>query len=223
MNTAILSAAAALPVLAFCTIGYAQEINATISPPSASPPAPTTVVVTPPPAAPVRESAEKREDADFAHFRFGLGLDANYLVTPGANGVQGLGVGMQVRLGVQINQWFAAYYQAHGIVGGTLDDTGNLEGAGLVGMVFNSGMLEATLPVLHLGVGPSADVIGVAGLSQEQPTNVFFGIDGRAAIVIGGHGPGRHGGFAINFNVHPTFWAGSVLTTFSAGIGGEMY
>jgi hypothetical protein len=223
MNTSFLSTAAALPILAFCSISFAQEVDVRSSPPNASPPAPTTVVVAPPAAAPVHESVAKKEDPDYAHFRFGLGLDANYLVTPGTNGFQGLGAGVQVRLGAQMNQWIAVYYQAHGIVGGTLENSGNLAGATLVGMVFNSGLLEATLPLLHLGVGPSADVIGVAGLSQERPTNVYFGIDGRAAIVIGGHGPGRHGGFAINFNVHPTFWGSNVLTTFSAGVGGEMY
>jgi hypothetical protein len=197
-------------------------------PPSVPPPAGTpaaAVVVQPAPAPAVVEKKDKdKEERDYTHFRFGLGIDANYIVSPGTLGLQGLGIGVQVRLGAQINQWMAAYYQAHGILGGTLADSGSLMGAGtgIIGAVFNSGIFEATLPLLHIGAGPSVDVVGVRGLATDA-TQVWFGLEGRAAIVIGGHGPGRHGGFAINLNVHPTFWDSGVLMTFSAGIGGEMY
>jgi len=198
-----------------------QEATVTTSP---------AVVVQPAAAQPAVVVEKKdKEEKDFAHFRFGLGLDGNFLLSPGTEGLQGLGIGIQVRLGVQINQWMAAYYQAHGVLGGTLANSGDLEPAagsgtstGIIGLLFNSAIFEATLPVLHVGAGPSVDVIGVKGLVADS-TQACFGLEGRAAIVIGGHGPGRHGGFAINFNVHPTFWESTVLTTFSAGIGGEMY
>jgi hypothetical protein len=211
--------AAALTVVLLSTTSLAQEATVTASPAAPS----GTVVVQPAAAQPVTENKRKEEEEkDSAHFRFGMGLDANYLFSP--NRLQGLGIGVQVRLGAQINQWMAAYYQAHGVLGGTLADSGSLmgTGTGIIGTVFNSGIFEATLPVLHVGAGPSVDVIGVKGL-MTGATQVCFGLEGRAAIVIGGHGPGRHGGFAINFNVHPSFWESTVLMTFSAGIGGEMY
>jgi hypothetical protein len=186
----------------------------------------------PPPAAPAASTAApaadgeakpKKDKEDYVHFRFGLGLDGNYMLAPG---VSGAGVGLQLRLGAQINQWTAVYYQGHGIVGGILGG-GDSAGAGLVGAGFNSLMGELTLPVIHIGLGPSFDVIGIAGCGANTgcspDTGTYFGIDGRVAIVIGGHGPGRHGGFAINFNAHPTFVAAGVLTTLSLGIGGEMY
>jgi hypothetical protein len=210
-------------VLVLSAPARAQEAQVTVS----TPPPGAAVVVQAPPARPATEKTDKEgEVKDSAHFRFGLGLDGNYLFSPGNAGVQGLGIGAQVRLGAQINQWMAAYYQAHGVIGGTLSNSGGLAGPGLgtslIGTVFNSAIFEGTLPVLHIGAGPSVDVVGVRGLMTES-TDVHFGLEGRAAIVIGGHGPGRHGGFAINFNVHTTFWDGSVLATFSIGIGGEMY
>ncbi len=234
MKRLFLPAAAAFSFFAYSLPSLAQEAEVTVAPaPVAAPPVMPAPVAAPPTAAvvvtekapPPAEKEKKKDDEekDSAHFRFGLGLDANYFVSPGTNGIQGLGIGLQVRLGVQMSQWWAIYYQAHGILGGTLADSGDLLGANVIGTVYNSGMIEATLPVLHIGAGPSADVVGVAGLMTPESTNVFFGIDGRAAIVIGGHGPGRHGGLAINFNVHPTFLTGTVLTTFSAGIGGELY
>jgi hypothetical protein len=226
MIRSLSAVAAILSTFAFAAPSFAQDAQVTTTLPAApAGPSAATVVVAPAAAAPVAEKKEKKEEQrDTTHFRFGLGLDANYLLSPGNEGLQGLGIGVQLRLGAQINQWMAAYYQAHGVLGGTLSDSGMLNGAGtgLIGTVFNSAVFEGTLPVLHVGAGPSVDVIGVKGLMTGS-TTVRFGLEGRAAIVIGGHGPGRHGGFAINFNVHPTFWEGTVLTTFSAGIGGEMY
>jgi hypothetical protein len=170
-------------------------------------------------------NAKKRdeEEKDTAHFRIGFGLDGNYLF---ASGLNGAAIGLQLRLGAQVNQWFAVYYQGHALVGGIVGGS-EATGAGVLGAGFNSLMAELTLPLLHLGAGPSIDYVGIAGCSATSgcspETGAHFGIDGRAALVIGGHGPGRHGGFAINFNVHPTFIDGSVLTTLSLGLGGEFY
>lgn len=225
MKRAFFPLAAASLVLAFATQALAQEAQVSVSA-TPAPPA-TAVVVEPTKEAPKKEEKKDEEEKDSAHFRFGLGLDGDYFFEPGANSLQGIGVGLQIRLGVQINQWFATYYQAHAIVGGTVSSAGLASTATVIGTFFNSALLEATLPVLHIGAGPSIDVLGVKGFAlmggETGSTGAYFGVEGRAAIVIGGHGPGRHGGFAINANVHPTFWNGVVLTTFSLGIGGEMY
>jgi hypothetical protein len=253
MKRAFLPVASACSLLALATPCLAQEADVTLSAPApaapaAAPPAATVVVAPPSPSlqatatrdeaadARGRDKGEKKdeEEKDSAHFRFGMGLDADYLLAPGSTGIQGFGAGLELRLGAQVNQWFAVYYQPHAIVGGTLSigssvvpGTPGLPSANLIGAVFNSGLAELTLPILHLGAGPSADIIGVKNYSLTTGVansfGAYFGIDGRAAIVIGGHGPGRHLGFAINANVHPTFWNGIVFTTFSLGIGGEMY
>ena len=206
--------------------------------------APAQTPQTPPPPRPedrTKADDKNKEGKDSTHFRFGMGLDADLIVAPKtstAPGLQGFGAGLELRLGAQINSWFAIYYQPHAIVGGTIGETATpipgvkAPNATLIGAVFNSALLEATLPALHIGAGPSVDVLGIKGFALQIPgsppadpgsTNAYFGVDGRVAIVIGGHGPGSHVGFAINGNVHPTFWNGGVLTTFSLGIGGELY
>ena len=249
--------ASALTLLALAPPCLAQEADVSVTAPAPAPPpvplpvpapmpAPPAAAVVVAPAAPAvastatrdeaadaRRRGEKKDDEekDSAHFRFGMGVDADYLVAPGSTGIQGFGAGLQFRVGAQVNQWFAIYYQPHALVGGTIS-TGaitamNLPSATLIGAVFNSALAELTLPALHIGAGPSVDVIGVKDYTVLNPVaNSFgaaFGVDGRAAIVVGGHGPGRRVGFAINANVHPTFWQGLVFTTFSIGIGGEMY
>jgi hypothetical protein len=237
--------ASACCLLSFAAPAFAQEAQVTVTGPTpapavaapAAPPA-AAVVVAPAPSAKVEEKKDEKkkeeEPKDSAHFRFGMGLDGSFLYAAGQDGIEGAAAGLQLRLGAQINQWFAIYYQPHAIIGGTISQ-GPSVGAGLpglpkatlIGAVFNSGLIEATLPVLHIGAGPSADILGIQGYAVQGETggstNVYFGVDGRVAIVIGGHGPGSHVGFEIEGNVHPTFWEGTVLTTFSVGIGGELY
>jgi hypothetical protein len=174
-----------------------------------------------PTGAPVEPDATTKPK-DAPHFRFGMGLDGAVLVSPN---VTGAAAGLQLRLGAQINQWFALYYQGHALMGAVV---GGDASAGFVGAAFNTIMAELTLPILQIGFGPSLDVFGIAGCSATDldcgsNSDVFFGLDGRIGVVIGGHGPGRHGGFAINANVHPTFVNGDVVTTVSLGLGGEMY
>jgi hypothetical protein len=221
-------------VLASATQALAQEAEVKVS---TTPPATAVVVAPATESAPKKEEKKDEEDKDTAHFRFGMGLDADYIFTPktsSLSGLQGFGAGLVLRLGAQINQWFAIYYQPHAIVGGTISETKtpipgapSLPNATLIGAVFNSALIEATLPILQIGAGPSVDVLGIKdySLTANDPgsTKPYFGADGRVALVLGGHGPGSHGGFAINGNVHPTFWNGTVLMTLSLGIGGEFY
>lgn len=167
---------------------------------------------TPPPAA----------QGPGAHLRFGLGAD---LAALGSTDFFGLGVGLQARLGVQLSPWFAVYYQPHAIGGLVL--TGD-SSAGALGAVFNSANIELDLPILQLGAGPSLDVLALAGCSLGDAgctvdNGTYFGVDVRAALMIGPHGPGTHSGFAIEANLHPTFLDADVLTTFTLGFAGEIY
>ncbi len=223
MKRAFLAVSVVSSVLASATAAFAQDEEVGV----AAPP-PATVSVAPAPySAPPAEEKKDEEKRDSAHFRFGMGLDGNFFLSPAPTSIDGLGAGLQLRLGVQINSWCAAYYQAHAILGGTLQGANLETHATLIGAVFNSVLFEATLPALHVGAGPSLDVLGVEGFSFQNGTSgavtPAFGLDGRAALVIGGHGPGRHAGFEIEANAHPTFWNGIIAATFSLGIGGEMY
>jgi len=226
VKRALLFLTALTSVLGLAAEARAQDAQVTVAPAPA--PTPSALVVAPAPGGAPAKEEKPPEEKDSAHLRMGFGLDGDYMFGPGANSIQGLGVGLQIRIGAQINEWFAAYYQAHAVAGGTISSAGLASKATFIGTVFNSALVEATLPVLHIGAGPSVDVVGVKDFSvlasgDTGATSAYFGIEGRAAIVIGGHGPGHHAGFAINANVHPTFWNGIVLTTFSLGIGGEFY
>lgn len=156
------------------------------------------------------------------HLRFGLGLD---LAALGSSSFFGLGVGVQARMGLQLSPWFAVYYQPHAI--GGLVVAGDTS-AGLLGAVFNSFNLELDLPILQLGLGPSIDVVALTGCSLgsgscETGNGIYFGVDTRAALLLGPHGPGTHSGFALEANLHATFVDGDVLTTFTVGFAGEIY
>ncbi len=157
-----------------------------------------------------------------AHLRFGLGLDFAALGDPG---FFGLGVGVQARMGLQLSPWFALYYQPHALGGVVVSGETS---AGLLGAVYNSVNLELDLPLLQFGLGPSIDVIALAGCSLgsascESGNGTYFGIDTRAALLLGPHGPGTHSGFALEANLHPTFVDDEVLVSFTVGFAGEIY
>jgi len=187
---------------------------------AAAPNAGTTVVVVQ--GAP---ATTRPVDPDPVRVRFGVALGGELLVAP-SSGLVGLGIGLTFRLGVQFNQWFGLYYQPHGLVGGWATQGA----AGVIAALYNSMLFEVTLPFVHIGAGPSFDVLGVAGcgdfggavgcLSDDA---AFFGLDGRFAIVLGAIGRGSRGGFSINAHAHPTFVGSNVLLTFTLGLGGEVY
>lgn len=96
----------------------------------------------------------------------------------------------------------------------------------MIAGLYNSVLAELTLPFVHIGAGPSADVLAVAGCGGSGCLSgdaVFFGIDTRLALVIGGVGRGSRGGLSIAAHVHPTFVGDAVLTTITLGVGGELY
>jgi hypothetical protein len=167
--------------------------------------------------------SQPEEDADPIRIRFGGSFDFDVLVA--TTGTVGLGAGLTLRAGVQFNHLFALYYQPHGIAAGWVTAGG--EGAALA--LFNVAMLELTLPFVQIGVGPSWDVAHVEACNSTltrcaNGDGSAFGLDMRVALVLGGVGRGRRGGFSINLNVHPTFIQGDeVIVTTSIGFGGEMF
>lgn len=173
-------------------------------------------------------TVEQRTDDDPARFRFGVEIGGEVLVGPAV----GAGIGLAFRTGVQFNQWVGLYYQPHGIVGGWVSLSETAGAAGVIAAWLNSLNVELTLPFVHLAAGPSVDVLAVAGCGGDLASGtggclsgdtVFFGIDSRLALVLGGIGRGTRGGFAINVHAHPTFVGDTVLVTLTLGLGGELY
>lgn len=193
------------------TLGPASAVGAQVVAVQSSPAA------APVPAAPI--------DDDPIRFRFGVEVNGALFVSQSTFGA---GAGLAFRFGAQFNQWFAIYYQPHGFAGAFIggDDEVGSE-LGVIGGVFNAAMLELTLPFVQLGAGPSLDAFVIANCNVEQcgsgGTPVYFGLDGRLALVLGAIGRGARGGFSINAHVHPTFVGGDVMLTATLGVGGELY
>jgi len=191
-------------------------------PPADAPPPVDAPAPPPQPPQPEAPPQHPQPAGSGVHLRFGLGADLAALGTPD---LVGLGLGAQARLGLQLNPWFAIYYQPHAI-GGVIVTGAN--SAALVGAIFNTAMFELDLPVLELGLGPSWDVLGLAGCGLGATdcgsgSGRFFGLDFRAALRFGPHGPGTHGGLALEADLHPTFLGPDTLTAFTIGLGGDFY
>ena len=149
-------------------------------------------------AAPV--SAQLDDDAPLreeVRLRFGVdgGLQAGV-----DDDVLALGVATHVRIGAQLGDYFALYYQAAGIVGGgvrlSIGGTGRSSG---IFMHSSSAMAEVTLgDLFQLAAGPSlfAGARGLAGAAQE--VGVYGGgLSARAALSFGGGPEGQRSGFSL--------------------------
>lgn len=141
---------------------------------------------------------------------------------------EGWMLGGSLRVGVQVGEWFGAYYQPTGIYAALQSSAGDERDGALV--LWNSFLAEATLfHLLSIGVGPSVDYYADCdGTLQESAgcarEGSFFGMHGRVALNRGAQGPGQRGALTISLDAHPT-WFGDGLETvsFLAGLGVEMY
>ena len=151
---------------------------------------------------------EVEEDEAALRFRFGIsGLGGAQL---GGGPDLGMG-GLALRVGVQLGDWGAIYYQPTGLVGSGVDREG-ATGDSIAGQMWNTGMIELTFfDVLQIGGGPSADFIwGCEETIQDEvacaDSDIAFGLDGRLALVLGGAEPGQRDGFVIEARVHSTWY-----------------
>jgi hypothetical protein len=168
---------------------------------------------------------QAQQDYEFARFRFGISGVGGAQV---ANGPDiGMG-GAQLRLGVQIGQMVGLYYMPTGLVGAITDRPGS--SGSVAGLLWNTLMFDLTIAdFVQIGGGPSMDWIwGCSSDIQAEvdcdTTDPFFGMHGRLAFVIGGHGPGRRGGLTLSADVHPTFydWDDPSVAVLG-GLGFELY
>jgi hypothetical protein len=136
--------------------------------------------------------------------------------------------GLRGRIGLQLGDWFAIYYQATGLVGAFMHGNSGEDRA--LGMLFNTGMLEVTVfDMVQLGVGPSADIIwGCSEHGQSGTTcnnnGPYFGLDGRVAVAILPHMGGNRMGLTLSADVHPT-WIDSdhIGLSVLGGIGFDVF
>lgn len=167
----------------------------------------------------------EREDPHFTRFRFGIsGVGGGHW-----EGGPDIGMGgAQVRVGVQLGDWVAIYYQPTGLVGAIYDRADGSEAA--AGLMWNTAMIELTvMDFLQIGGGPSVDFIwGCDNRYQDEidcdSSDAFFGASGRVALVLGDYGPGYRQGLTISAEVHPTWYReDDASIAVLGGIGYELY
>lgn len=147
-------------------------------------------------------------------------------------------LGGSVRLGMSFGGWFSVSYQPTALYA-ALDRPGSGEDGAFA--LWNTLLFELTpIEFLSIGFGPSVDVWvdcdrgvatnveqaaalsgGKVGCAEE---NASFGLHGRVALNLGGHGPGSGGGVQVSFEAHPT-WFGDDFTTVAllGGLGFEIF
>ncbi|UJR86257.1 hypothetical protein [Sandaracinus amylolyticus] len=171
--------------------------------------------------------------------------DEGFWVRPRAGGSLVLGgtlgepegwlAGGNVRVGAQLGEYFATYYQATmmyaALAGGTEiddpDDDGDSDNAFVMWNVF---LFEATvLDALSFAVGPSADlyedcegsVQATRGCARDS---VYFGMHGRVSVGFGAHDRGRRQALTLSFEAHPTWFDEDHMTvSMLGGIGFDLY
>lgn len=122
-----------------------------------------------------------------------------------------MGVSTHARVGVQVNDWFAAYYQAGGIFGGEVNlcvlycPSGSKE----LFLHTSSILAEATLgDLFQIAAGPSIGLGVDRGASVVAP-----GFALRTAFTFGGDGIGTRRGFSIGAQLDMLYVGGQSWDT----------
>ncbi|AKF03846.1 hypothetical protein DB32_000995 [Sandaracinus amylolyticus] len=161
--------------------------------------------------------------------RVGGTLHGGYTLGDDAEDPEGWMAGLSLRVGVQISDWFAVYYQPSGILAGleTTPSGGDYDEAFTL---WNALLAEATLfDFLSIGAGPSLDFYwgcdaGIQSQAACADENPLFGLHGRVAVNIGGLFLDQRGAFNVSFDFHPTWFEDDVKTySMLGGIGVELY
>ncbi len=161
-------------------------------------------------------------------FRFAFALGGGPLV----GDVDGAVGGLYVQLGWQLSSALAIYYQPTALIGAFLlsditDARAALWNQLMADVTFSDHFQVGFGPSLDLATGCSASLSEVAfeksrGGCADRPA--FFGLNARAAAVIGGGTSRRRGGFLVAVDVHHTFGEYDTgLTAAFFSLGGVMY
>jgi hypothetical protein len=179
------------------------------------------------PAEPVAKAEPSDGTQDGARLRIGFGFHGGVGF---GDRFSGPVIGASLRLGVQVNHYFAAYYQQTPMVTILANDAGSSAAAGFVD--FNSGVANLTLGhMLDIGAGPSADYVSVASCSATElacaaGSTFAFGVQSRVALNLGGLKDGvgpRRRAFSLGVDFHPVFLSAGPISFLTASLGGEWY
>lgn len=174
-------------------------------------PQPVPVAPQPVPVAPA-----PYEPQDGPRFRWGIsGLIGTLSPTDyrGIDTYAGAMGGLTAQFGAQINQFFGVTYNIYGAVGyfETRRTTGEVVGEAIAPF-YHSAVFDFT-PIhwFQIGAGPAlhfyagcAGNLGTVTIPACTDGGPYFGLDIRAAFILGSSHPARRNGFAIAFNFHPT-------------------
>ncbi len=159
-------------------------------------------------------------------FRYGFDVGAGWaFIGP----LSGFGITGSLRLGWQINDNWAAYYQGDlpiGFAGG--DYAGRTYGG--AALVLGTGLMgEYTLgDILSFGLGPSLDYAGAAVCSGSYcigEGGTFFGVQARVAVTLIAASAGaesRRRGLRVGLSSHTTFMS-DIFQAINIHLGYEWY
>lgn len=174
----------------------------------------------------VFEEIEVEGEEAVPRFRFGItGLGGAQW---GGGPELGMG-GAALRLGIQLGDWGAIYYQPTGLVASAMNR--ERDGDSILGQLWNTGMIELTIfDLVQIGGGPSADFVwGCDATIQDEVAcageSVAFGLDGRLALVLGGMGMvGQRQGFVLEARFHASWYdSEDAAIAVVGGAGYELY
>ncbi|MEZ4392240.1 MAG: hypothetical protein R3A48_14200 [Polyangiales bacterium] len=163
-------------------------------------------------------------------FRYGIDGGAGWQFM---DYTSGFNLSASMRLGWQLNDQIAIYYQTDlpiGFVSGRSPGGTDVAGASIIWG--NAAMFEYTLnDIVSFGIGPSADIgIGsVCGGSSSSTcvgaAGTFFGIQSRIAFNLmpsAEQSPYRRAGFRVGLGGHTTFMGGTVVQSLTILLGWEL-
>lgn len=235
-RSASILSAAVLTAAGFFLVSGDAHAQGTPSQPPADGVAPAPGAGGAAPAAPAGGAAAPAADDEHEDGRLRIGFNINGGLGTGGN-LSGPVFGGTFRVGWQINRLMGAYANITPFVWVGSSSTTGLGGAtadiGAIAGVQTAPMFSLTpIDLLEIAAGPSLDYLsgggvsaGPGGTSVGGFSGMYFGINGRLALHLGGRNPdtGRRKGFTIGGDIHPTFTPGSAVTFFTLGLGADWY
>lgn len=167
-------------------------------------------------------------------FRYGIDVGGGWMFTGGdGGGLSGASLTGSLRLGWQLNDQLAVYYQGDlpiGLAGGTI---GGREYGGAAIVLGNGIMGEWTFgDILSLGAGPSLDYAAGAVCASGSSSlcvgsaGVFFGFQARASVSLISASAGentRRRGLRFGVSSHTSVISSSVFQFFDLHLGYEWF
>ncbi len=220
-----------VPVVAALSLFSASRAlaqdNAAGAAPAAAPP-----VQAAQPAQPAQGAAMSDEEAD-AKGRLWIGFDVGGGVGTGAN-LSGPAFDGAFRIGYVFSHMYGVYGNITPIawVGSAANTPSNVSIGAVSGILLTPMFALTPVDLFEVAAGPSLDYLSGGGASVSGSSasanafsSVYFGIQGRAALHLGGRNEETHRrrGFTISLDVHPTFVPNGPVTFITGGLGADWF